>query len=248
MTKWIREELNSGNLRQGNFYLKKNNSLFTRIAGLPVTLILIIISVVISIIGFILTAIDEQNISYFALKGTNIMHGQYLWTLVTHMFVHGGFLHLFINMFVLYSLGIFCERIIGRKRFFWFYLISGIFAGILSVLLAYYFGNSYWGGRIFGDPDIYMVGASGAIFAIAGLYVILLPKAKFMIIFLPFFTLPAYIMIPLALFVMWGGSAIFNWPIGNAAHFGGFLAGLVYGFYLRTKYKKKVQMLQRMVR
>jgi len=93
-----------------------------------------------------------------------------------------------------------------------------------------------------------MVGASGAIFAIAGLYVILLPKLRFSIIFFPFFSLPAYIMIPAVLFIMWGLSAIFSWPIGNVAHFGGFLAGIVYGYYLKTKYKRKVDRLQRMFR
>ena len=93
-----------------------------------------------------------------------------------------------------------------------------------------------------------MVGASGAIFAIAGLYVILLPRLRFSIIFFPFFSLPAYIMIPAVLFIFWGLSAVFNWPIGNVAHFGGFLAGLIYGLYLKGKYPGKVNRLQRMFR
>ena len=217
-------------------------------AGFSTTTWLIIINSVVSIIAFILFAVSENYLDYLALKPENILQGKYLWTLVTHMFVHGGFLHLFINMFVLFSLGSLCERIIGKKRFIWFYLLSGLFAGILSVLLSGLLGNTELGTRIFGSPDIFMVGASGAIFAIAGLYVILLPKLKFMIIFLPFFSLPAYIMIPLVLFIVWIISIIGNFPIGNVAHFGGFLVGLVYGFYLKNKYKRKVLRLQRMFR
>ncbi|MFH1803166.1 MAG: rhomboid family intramembrane serine protease [archaeon] len=209
---------------------------------------LIIITSIISIIGFVIFAFYPEYVDYIALKPSNIMQGKYLWTLVTHMFVHGGLGHLFINMFVLFSLGGLCERIIGRKRFLWFYLLSGIFAGLLSILLAGFFGSTAIGERIFGSPEIFMVGASGAIFAIAGLYVMLLPRLKFMIIFLPFFSLPAYIMVPLVLFIVWGVSIVFNWPVGNVAHFGGFLAGILYGAYLKNKYKRKVAKLQKMFR
>ncbi len=209
---------------------------------------LIIITVIISIAGFIFFQISEQYTAYLALQPTNISHGQYLWTIITHMFVHGSIPHLLINMFVLFSLGSLCERIIGRKRFIWFYLVAGLFAGLLSVALSLAFGTTTLGAKIFGSPDIYMVGASGAIFAIAGLYVILLPKLRFMIIFLPFFSLPAYIMIPVVLFLTWIVSFLGNFPIGNAAHFGGFLVGLFYGLYLKSKYKRKVQLLQKMFR
>jgi len=210
---------------------------------------LVFVSLIFSFVAFfILANPDSELINNFALKSTNILQGKYLWSLITHIFVHGSFVHLFVNMFVLFSLGSLCEKIIGRKRFLWFYLVSGLFAGGLSVVLTGYFGNTEFGSRVFGSPDIYMVGASGAIFAIAGLYVILLPKLRFSIIFFPFFSLPAYIMIPAVLFIMWGLSAIFSWPIGNVAHFGGFLAGIVYGYYLKTKYKRKVDRLQRMFR
>ena len=112
------------------------------------------------------------------------------------------------------------------------------------MVLAGFFGFGF-GERVFGSPEVFMVGASGAIFAIAGLYVMLLPKLKFMIIFLPFFSLPAYVMIPGVLFLVWGLSIWFGWPVGNVAHFGGFLAGIGYGWYLKNKYKQKVTRLQR---
>ena len=162
------------------------------------------------------------------------------------MFMHGGIFHLIINMFVLFSLGNLCEKIIGRKRYLWFYILSGLFAGLVFVFLAYFFGSTNVGSlgeRVFGSPLAYAVGASGAIFAIAGLFMVLTPRLKFMIIFLPFFSLPAYIMIPLVLFATWLVSAGVGIGIGNTAHFGGFLAGVIFGLYLRNKYKRKTRMI-----
>ena len=94
------------------------------------------------------------------------------------MFMHGGFPHLIFNMISLAFVGTFIERIIGKRRFILFYLLSGIIAGILFVLLAGFFGSSYLGGRLFGNPDVFGVGASGAIFGLVGLIAILTPKNK----------------------------------------------------------------------
>jgi len=225
--------------------LKKKYSFFN---SWSVTAWLILINVVFFVISTGLWFADETNVKYIALKPSDILQGKYLWTFLTSMFMHGGVFHLAVNMFVLFSLGSFCEQIIGRKRFFWFYILSGLFAGIVFVLLAGYFGNTELGARIFGSPDIAGVGASGAIFAIAGLFMILLPKLKFTIIFFPFFSLSAYIMIPLVLFATWLVSAGTGLPVGNTAHFGGFLIGVIYGFYLRSKYSNKVARLNRMIR
>ncbi|MBI2632604.1 rhomboid family intramembrane serine protease [Candidatus Pacearchaeota archaeon] len=208
---------------------------------------IIFVTIFVSVVFFILQLIDVETIKYFALYPKNILAGKYLWTLLTHIFVHGGIGHLLINMFALFSLGGICEKIIGRKRYIWFYLITGIFAGLLSVLMAGFFGYGYLA-KVFGSPEIYMVGASGAIFGIAGLFVILLPKVRFTIIFLPFFSLPAYIMVPAVLILTWLTTIATNLPIGNVAHFGGFLTGIIYGYYLRVKYKKKVIMLERYFR
>lgn len=232
-------------------YKKRRSNFSEKIGNLSVVAWLIIINIIAFVIGSILLRVSEDSIDYIALQPNNILHGDFLWTLVTHMFMHapGTFaLHLIVNMFVLYSLGGLIEKIIGRKRFLWFYIIAGLFAGILSVLLAGFFGHTDLGARIFGSPEVFMVGASGAIFAIAGLYVVLLPRVRFMIIFLPFFSLPAYIMVPLVLIGMWLASIAGGLPVGNVAHFGGFLAGIFYGFYLRSKYRKKVARLQRMFR
>lgn len=208
---------------------------------------IVVICVVVFIAESILLLLNSEYISYFALSASNFLNGLYPWTILIHMFAHGGFFHLLVNMIALVSLGGLCERIIGRKRFVVFYLLAGLFAGLLSVLLAGFLGFGFWA-SVFGSPEVYMVGASGAIFGIAGLFVVLLPRMRFGIIFLPFFSLPAFVMIPLVLVIMWIASIGAGLPLGNVAHFGGFLAGLVYGAYLRTKYRKKVMMLQRFFR
>jgi len=230
-------------------YPKQRKNFF---GNLSATKLIIFANVIFFIIAIILLLFVTDFFNYIALNPTNIFQGKYLWTFLTSMFMHapGGFIpflsfHLLINMFVLFSLGGMMERIIGKKRFLWFYLISGLIAGLLFVFLSYFFGNTDLGARIFGSPLISAVGASGAIFAIAGLFMILTPKLKFMIIFLPFFSLPAYLMIPLVLFGTWLVSSSTGFPIGNTAHFGGFLCGIIFGLYLRKKYPRKTQMLSR---
>lgn len=205
------------------------------------------ICIVVFVIELISLAINPDYIKYFALSADNFFAGKYLWTLLVHMFSHGGVFHLLVNLFALISLGRLSERIIGRRRFIWFYLLSGIFAGLLSVFLSGFFGFGFWE-KVFGSPAVYMLGASGAIFGIAGLFVVLLPRIRFSIIFIPFFSLPGFIMIPLVLVLMWAASIGADLPVGNVAHFGGFLVGLAYGFYLRVKYSRKVAMLQRYFR
>lgn len=208
---------------------------------------LIIVNIIVSVAGIILFNVSHKFLDYFALKPDNILDGQYLWTLVTHMFFHGSFLHLLVNMIALFSLGRLCEMIIGKKRFFWFYLIAGVFAGLISVLFSGFFGTGIFE-KVFGGADLYMVGASGAIFGVAGLFVILLPRLKFTIIFLPFFSFPAYIMVPLVLILTWAVTLAQGLNIGNVAHLGGFIAGITYGYYLKLKYRQKVKMIQRYFR
>lgn len=219
--------------------------------NLSITKLIIYINILFFIFVVILESFIPGFFNYVSLNPTNIFQGKYLWTFLTSMFMHApgaiSFLsfHLFINMFVLFSLGRMMEKIIGKKRFLWFYLISGLVAGFLFVFLSYFFGNTDLGARIFGSPLISAVGASGAIFAIAGLFMVLTPKLKFMVIFLPFFSLPAYLMIPLVLFGTWLVSSSIGFAIGNTAHFGGFLCGVIFGLYLRKKYPRKTQMLSR---
>ncbi|MFA5020390.1 MAG: rhomboid family intramembrane serine protease [Candidatus Pacearchaeota archaeon] len=222
-----------------------------------VTKQIITANIILFILFTTLLTINSGFIDYIALKPSDVAGGKYLWTFATSMFMHAPAalifpfsllsFHLLINMFVLISLGSFCEKIIGRKRFLWFYIIAGLVSGAVFVLLSVFFANFPFWEKVFGSPEIAGVGASGAIFAVAGLLMVLIPKLKFTVIFFPFFSLPAYVMIPLVLFATWGVSAASGLPVGNTAHFGGFLTGVIYGVYLRKKYSKKIKILNRYI-
>jgi membrane associated rhomboid family serine protease len=175
----------------------------------------------------------QENV---ALSYDNIMGGR-IWTLLTSMFMHGSPTHLFVNMISLMFIGNFVERIIGRKRFTWFYLLSGIIAGLFFILFAILFQR---------DLAVGAVGASGAIFALGGLLAILTPKLPVLVFFI--IPMPMWMAMLFLLFVLWGLSTWAGLPIGNTAHLGGLLAGVVFGIYLKKKYKKKVEMLNRMFR
>jgi len=145
---------------------------------LSVNTILILINVIMFILLSILISINPNFVNYFALNPSNILHGQYLWTFLTSMFSHVYFWHIAFNMISLFFIGILIERIIGPKRYLLFYLVAGLFAGIVFVLLAGFFGASQIGANLFGSPNISGLGASGAIFGLMGLLAVLTPKNR----------------------------------------------------------------------
>lgn len=123
-------------------------------------------------------------IPFFALQAQNLFEKAYIWTLITSIFMHNGLPHLLVNMLTLYFLGSFLEMIIGKKRYFWFYILSGIFSGLFFAFLAYYFGVGL-GEKIFGSASVMAVGASGALFGIAGVLAVLTPRKKVYLILGP---------------------------------------------------------------
>ena len=94
------------------------------------------------------------------------------------------------------------------------------------------------------DLNQFAVGASGALFGVVGLLVLLTPNLPVYVMFIPIPVKMKYAA-PGILIVLWLISIAGDVPIGNTAHLGGLLAGLAYGIYLRTKYKKKVRYLNR---
>ena len=195
-----------------------------------------------SLIGFSGEGSAENIFSLIALQPNAFFSGQ-IWTLLTSMFMHGNFTHLFVNMLSLFFIGNFVEKLIGRKRYFWIYMLSGLFAGLFFVFLAYFFGVSALGERVFGSPEIFAVGASGAIFALAGLLAVLTPNLKVYVFFI--IPMKMWIAIIFLLLVLWGASVGAGLPIGNTAHLGGLLVGLGYAIYLKKKYKKKTEMIRK---
>jgi membrane associated rhomboid family serine protease len=107
-------------------------------------------------------------------------------TFFTSMFLHANFMHLFGNMLSLLLMGYVVETILGRAIYFWGYLVAGLLGNALYVLLM---SNTYQSG----------IGASGAVFSVLGMYVVLfgLRKIRFFFFFIYFnyFKAPAIIML-----------------------------------------------------
>jgi hypothetical protein len=193
-------------------------------------IILVNIAVFVAVTIFLM--FNQGFLDYVALKPSNILQGKMLWTIFTSMFMHGSVAHLFVNMLSLFFIGNFVERLIGRKRFLIFYILAGLVAAMFFVLLAFVFSS---------EMNSYAVGASGAIFALGALLMILVPRLPVLVFFV--LPMPLWLGMLVLLFGIWILSYFAGLPIGNTAHLGGFLIGLAYGIWLRIKYKKKVRML-----
>jgi membrane associated rhomboid family serine protease len=153
---------------------------------------------------------------------------------LTTMFLHGGWLHIIGNMWVLAIFGDNVEDRMGPLRFLAFYFLCGIAAGILHVII---------------NPDsrIPAVGASGAIAGVMGAYFVLYPRARivavFPIVFWPFFfELPAYVYLGFWFLIQFfSGVLAIKTPgavggIAFWAHIGGFVTGvLTFWMFLRPR-------------
>jgi membrane associated rhomboid family serine protease len=196
---------------------------------------LILINAAFFIICTILILTKIIPLNYIALKPSNIFQGKYLWTFLTSMFMHGGIFHLFVNMLSLFFIGGLIEKILGSKRYLLFYLSSGLFAGLFFALSSFIFS---------GELNAYAVGSSGAIFGLIGILMLLTPNLSVYVMFIPIPIKMKYAA-PGMLIVLWIISITANVGIGNTAHLGGLLAGLIYGFYLTKKFPNKTKLIRR---
>ncbi|MEJ2635143.1 MAG: rhomboid family intramembrane serine protease [Calditrichia bacterium] len=110
-------------------------------------------------------------IYYFGLVPVLVIKKLFIWQLVTYMFLHGGFGHIFFNMFALWMFGVELERTWGTREFLKFYFLTGIAAGISMVVFN-------WGSMV---PTI---GASGAIYGILAAYALFFPDRYVYLYFL----------------------------------------------------------------
>ncbi len=186
---------------------------------------------------------DDVLVSWIALMPSAVLSGRNVWTFITSMFMHANLTHLFVNMVSLMFIGNFVEKLIGKKRFIWLYLVGGIFAGVLFVSLVGLFGSTIIGSNIVGTPMTYAVGASGAIFALGGLLAVLTPRLPVLVFFV--IPMPMWAAMGFLMFGLWALSLGIGLPIGNTAHLGGLIVGLGYGFYLKKQYPKKTQMISK---
>ncbi|OYT54810.1 MAG: rhomboid family intramembrane serine protease [Candidatus Altiarchaeales archaeon ex4484_2] len=168
--------------------------------------------ITLNILVFVLTMIDESFFVLFTLVPKYVLVEP--WTLITSMFTHVNFNHLLFNMIGLFFLGSYLERLIGESRFLRVYFLGGLAGGVLAVLTAYA-----------GFTDVFrgVVGASGAIFAIAACLAILRPNLRIFLFPIPF-PMPLYIAVFGFMLMM-----SFQEGISWAGHLGGLIIGVIYG-------------------
>ncbi|HYV62361.1 MAG TPA: rhomboid family intramembrane serine protease, partial [Bryobacteraceae bacterium] len=148
-------------------------------------------------------------------------------SLLTSMFLHGGWMHLLGNMLFLWVFGRNLEDLIGGSRFLIFYLVCGLVAGVVQVI-----ANPY--------ARVPTIGASGAIAGVMGAYLIKFPRSQIdtLVLLIVFFT---RVTIPAPFYLLfWFGMQFLNGleSIGQRsytgggvavfAHIGGFIAGMVF--------------------
>lgn len=188
------------------------NSLFDA----PVTITLIFANVAISLWAFFNPVYFEK----FAERPYEIVHQKKFYQMITSAFLHANFMHLFFNMFALYTFGSFLEQFYvqnfgvldGRLYFFLIYFISLAFGSILTVIFHY------------NNPLYVAVGASGAVSGIVFSYIIFFPKSMLYVFFIP---MPAYLFA-----FLWIAFSIYGMRkrlgnIGHEAHLGGAIGGVI---------------------
>jgi membrane associated rhomboid family serine protease len=120
----------------------------------------------INLLVFIIQQLFPRSTAYLSLNVVLIRNG-WVWQFFTYMFAHGGISHLVFNMLALFIFGNQVERHMGSKEFLLYYLSTGVLAGVFSFLV-YWFTGSYW---------VYLLGASGALFAVQLAYATFFPDA-----------------------------------------------------------------------
>ena len=169
-----------------------------------------------NILVFIITFIRPELRSAFGLSPMFFLARP--WTLLTSMFVHAGFWHIFANMLTLYFFGRYVYMLVGEGKFLVVYFLGGLVGGIFYLLMA--------------SPLSIAVGASGAIFAVAGALTVMRPK-------LTVFVFPIPAPIPLWVAVI-GGFLILSFAsfVAWQAHLGGLVFGLVMGYFFRRRQRR----------
>ncbi len=166
------------------------------------------------IIFLLQTLSGNSLISWFGLHPDQIFKKFYLWQFVTYMFLHGDFVHILLNMFILWMIGCEVERYWGHKEFLKYYFICGIGAGFFHLI----FNTS---------STIPVVGASGAIYGILIAFAMLFPER--LVILFPF-PIPlkakylAFIFVILELIFGFGRQS----GVAHFAHLGGMIVGFVF--------------------
>lgn len=174
--------------------------------------------IIINLAIYLVTVIEPDIYLLGAVVPAQIIQGQGVLTLITHQFWHGDLHHLFGNMFFLYLVGDNLEDMLGHFRYLGIYVFSGIIAGLCHILADT-------------GSAIPMIGASGSIAAMFGLYLLWFRRAR-----LTFMIIVYQIKVaPWVFFLVWVvnqfiGLAWGEQGIAYMAHLGGFSFGLIAGW------------------
>lgn len=201
--------------------------------------VLTIALVVINVIVFLAEVLVfrpglEAFFRQYGVVPTQILQGQQLYSLLTSMFLHGGWFHLFGNMLILWIFGDNVEAVLGNVPYLLFYVGGGVAASMAHVML---------------NPgsSLPSVGASGAIGAVMGAYIVMFPESQVKVLMVfGFFWFMRRMAAALFLgiwFLMQFFTGIASLGIETAetggvavwAHVGGFLFGLLVGFLSKGK-------------
>ena len=172
----------------------------------------------------------EAFIMDFGSIPAQTMRGEDLQTLFTSMFLHGGWMHLIGNMLFLWVFADNIEATVGSFRFIIFYFLGGLAAHAAHI---YFNMNSL----------IPTIGASGAIAAVMGAYLVMFPRSQIKMWFLFMtFRIPAFLFLGFWIFQQWmSGSASLQLETAETAgvawwaHIGGFVFGVLAGFFFRSQ-------------
>lgn len=186
----------------------------------PVIKILLFINIAVYLVFNVLFDRTDLN-AYFqyygALHGLSSPYEFYPWQFVSYMFMHGGFSHILFNMLALWMFGVEIENYWGSSRFLTYYMITGIGAGVLQILLF---------------PESSVVGASGAVYGVLLAFGMMFPDRIIFVSFIIPMKAKYFVMLYGAIELISGLTRT-----GNIAHFA-HLGGMLFG-YLLIKYWQK---------
>lgn len=222
----------------------QNRSFFGSIP--PVTLNIIIINFIVWLAALTLPKIAGIDLNY--LLGLHYIEADdfNVIQLVTYMFLHDthSFDHIFFNMFSVFMFGRTLEMVWGGKRFLFYYLTTGIGAGLVQEVawyfdlhsaINYYTATVGWEQTSMLLNQFITVGASGAAFGILLAFGMLFPNAPLFIIFIPIPIKAKYFVIFYGLLELLFG---ISGTMSGVAHFA-HLGGMLFGFFLIRYWKKK---------
>jgi membrane associated rhomboid family serine protease len=171
----------------------------------------------------------DQLVNVFGLWPPNPFTPHFQpWQLVSYSFLHGGYAHLFFNMFALYMFGPEIERLLGPRRFFTYYIVCviGAAAAQLAVL------------RLLGNPPTPTVGASGGIFGLLLAFGLAFPRRRLMLLFPPI-PMPAWLFVTLyGLLELYLGVSGHDSGVAHFAHLGGMVGGFALILYWRAQQRR----------